>query len=45
MSPFMLFIIMLIAGICFLVFGRKLDESNNIFNPISVEDLNEAQKD
>lgn len=23
----------------------KLDESNNIFNPISVEDLNEAQKD
>lgn len=24
---------------------EKLDESNNIFNPISVEDLNEAQKD
>lgn len=23
----------------------KIDESNNIFNPISVEDLNEAQKD
>lgn len=24
---------------------EKLDESNNIFNPISIEDLNEAQKD
>ena len=24
---------------------EKLDESNNIFNPISVEDLNEAQQD
>ena len=24
---------------------KKLDESNNIFNPITVEDLNEAQKD
>lgn len=24
---------------------KKLDESNNIFNPISVEDLNEAQKE
>lgn len=24
---------------------KKLDESNNIFNPISVEDLNDAQKD
>ena len=25
MSPFMLFTIMLIAGICFLVLGKKLD--------------------
>ena len=24
---------------------RKLDESNNIFNPITIEDLNDAQKD
>lgn len=24
---------------------EKLDESNNIFNPISIEDLNEAQKE
>ena len=24
---------------------EKLDESNNIFNPISIEDLNEAQQD
>ena len=24
---------------------EKLDESNNIFNPITVEDLNDAQKD
>lgn len=24
---------------------EKIDESNNVFNPISVEDLNEAQKD
>lgn len=24
---------------------EKLDESNNIFNPITIEDLNEAQKD
>lgn len=24
---------------------KKLDESNNIFNPISIEDLNDAQKD
>ena len=24
---------------------QKLDESNNIFNPISVEDLNDAQKE
>ena len=24
---------------------RKLDETNNIFNPISVDDLNDAQKE